>query len=343
LLKNKCNIAVSHSTFGNSTEETIELLKQGNYTLILDEVLDVVNEFKGIAVSKNLKEDIKLLMNEGFIEIDEFDRVNWIGNSYDRGGVFSEIEKTAKRGNLLLINDTLFLWEFPVDVFKSFEEVLILTYMFDGSFLKYYLQYNELEYELCSVERIEDSKIREYRLCGYNDDKSERHICKSKINIWDNPRIKKYTLKCFTSTWFKNNIKENSPETKTIKNNLRSFFRYANESSEETATQAEMMWTCVLGTDEEYKNLLQGDGYTTARRLSKEEKKLPKDEQDALKKSLSCFVPCNAKASNDYHKRFVLAYICNMFPNPYIVKFFQKKGVNVDQDAYALSCLIQWV
>jgi hypothetical protein len=340
LLRSKSNIAVSHSTFANSTDETIELLKEGNYyTLILDEVLDVVEEFKRVADSKDKTVDIKLLKNKKLIEIDEQNRVKWIGESYDKGA-FSEVERMAKRGNLLLINDKLFLWEFPIDVFKSFDEVLILTYMFDGSFLKYYLQYNELEYELRSVEQTENTEVREYRLCDYQDDKSERHMYRDKIVMLGTDKMNDYPRTQLCSTWSKNNLTKDSEETETLRKNLRNALRNLVNTPKEKATAGDMMWTCF----EVYHDLLKGAGYTMSRILTAEDKTLPKEELKKLKKSLLCFVPCNARASNDYRNRFVLAYLCNMYPHTFIVQFFEKKkGIIVDKDAYALSCLIQWV
>ena len=48
LLKEQRNIAVAHSTFLNATPETIELIRAGDYTIIIDEALDVVEEFNHI-------------------------------------------------------------------------------------------------------------------------------------------------------------------------------------------------------------------------------------------------------------------------------------------------------
>jgi hypothetical protein len=32
-----------------------------------------------------------------------------------------------------------------------------------------------------------------------------------------------------------------------------------------------------------------------------------------------------------------------MHPHTFIDDFFEKKGIKIDRDAYALACLIQWV
>jgi hypothetical protein len=55
------------------------------------------------------------------------------------------------------------------------------------------------------------------------------------------------------------------------------------------------------------------------------------------------FIPCNAKATNEHRHKKCLAYLCNVFYNPYIKGYFEDRGIEVDQDAYALSEMIQWI
>ena len=62
-----------------------------------------------------------------------------------------------------------------------------------------------------------------------------------------------------------------------------------------------------------------------------------------MKQQISCFVPSNARGTNEYADRDVLVYACNLYPNPYIQRFFAEHGVHLDTDAFALSALIQWV
>jgi hypothetical protein len=99
------------------------------------------------------------------------------------------------------------------------------------------------------------------------------------------------------------------------------------------------MWTCPA----EYEGALQGQGYTTARQLTAAERKLPKEDQEKIRKQLRCFVPCNAKATNIYRSRWAMAYLCNVYANPMYVKFFSKFDVQIDEKVYALSALVQWM
>ena len=94
---------------------------------------------------------------------------------------------------------------------------------------------------------------------------------------------------------------------------------------------------------EKNKKSIEGAGYTKIRNLTASEKNMPQAELRILINNLSCFVPCNARASNNYKNRFILAYLCNMHPHVYIERFFKLKEIEINRDAFALSCLIQWV
>ena len=103
----------------------------------------------------------------------------------------------------------------------------------------------------------------------------------------------------------------------------------------------------------EYESKLKGKGYTTQRSLTAQDRALPKDKLKQLKAKLSCFVPCNARATNDYSKRWALAYCVNMYFHPMIVGFFANcqhgfnhagdKAIKLNNELFAVSCLIQWI
>lgn len=107
------------------------------------------------------------------------------------------------------------------------------------------------------------------------------------------------------------------------------------------------MWTCMG----EYETKLKGKGYTYKRQLTAEEKELPEEELKKLKAELNCFVPCNARASNNYKDRWALAYCVNMYFNPMLRAFFEDYNIGNENsnsakpndDLFAVSCMIQWI
>ncbi len=55
------------------------------------------------------------------------------------------------------------------------------------------------------------------------------------------------------------------------------------------------------------------------------------------------FVEFNSRSTNKYRNKRYLAYCVNVFFNPNIKNFFIKNGVDVKEDEYALSEMLQWI
>ena len=103
------------------------------------------------------------------------------------------------------------------------------------------------------------------------------------------------------------------------------------------------MWTSYKGEKDAL--CIKGAGFVHP--PTKEEKQAlhaDPDCKDASLNKLRCFVSCNAKATNDYYDRQVLAYLINRFYNPLIQDMFRDKyHIKLDGDRYALSEMIQWI
>ena len=67
-------------------------------------------------------------------------------------------------------------------------------------------------------------------------------------------------------------------------------------------------------------------------------------ENTLLPKGLSnSFVAVNSRATNQYQDKSVCIYLANRFMKPVTKKFFSKHDVQVDEDKFALSELLQWL
>ena len=299
LLGNKYNIASTHALFQFYNEYTKDLLKQGNYTLILDEVCQVVEI---IYLTKDDLEDI--LTRHAHVEDNLliWDDVEYIGRHED-------IKTMALNKSLVVYGDNLLMWNFPVEVFKSFKEAYILTYMFKAQQQKYYYDFYNIEYEYIGVKNDN----------GYYTFSDESYTpsyvaeLKNKVHIIDDDKLNSigegyYSL---SSSWYERDYKtRNKFLIKTIKNNILNFYRHKVKS-----TSTEFMWTSF----KDYKKILSGKGYTNS------------------------FVSVNARATNEFRDRKHLAYCTNIFLNPIIKQFFQTKNVKILEETYALSELVQWV
>ncbi|TCI50039.1 hypothetical protein EVJ24_15190, partial [Exiguobacterium sp. SH1S21] len=134
-------------------KELITLIQLQGYTLILDEVMDVLEPVKLSS------DDLKVLLSaknkrgESIITVNGNGFVSWNDETYLEGN-FTNIRNVAKAGNLMLFNNVAMYWLFPIEAFKGFDEVFIMTYMFSGQIQKYYYDLFNLHYECRSVSDL---------------------------------------------------------------------------------------------------------------------------------------------------------------------------------------------
>ncbi len=320
------DVAVTHCTFLNATAETMKHIQSGKYTLIIDEALDVLVHFnKALSVENDVRQsvntaDVKAMLKQRLISVDDDYVVTWTGGEYERGYKYYEAARYAALGRLYCVRKQVMLLAFPPEVFNCFEQIYVLTYMFDGSILRYYFDYFGIDFEKASVIRKGDV----WKMIPYDPalDIQFRRECARLIRICDHERLNdSFSGKTVLSkTWFEN--KATSEMLKTLKNCIGHYFnRYLPDA---LATRGDIMWTCSKA----YVDKLKGKGYTCIRRMTKAEGELPKDQYEALEKELNCFVPCNARATNKYRNRWALAYCYNAFFNPFIKAFLRPKILN---------------
>lgn len=332
LLMDGKDIVVTHSTFANSNAETMELIENGKYVLILDETLDILVEFNEVATNRINKADVNMLLREGFISYDKYGNVEWLKDHYPDTR-YQDVERLARNGNLFYLDGSMLVWQFPPEIFKTFKKIFLLTYMFDGSFLKPYFEYHRIPYNLAGIQNINGK----YEIKNYSQDYAQQKEFKSLIDILDDAKLNNYNASALSKSWFK---RQNRNTLKKLQSNIYNYLRNIAKAKAEN-----ILWT----TPKEYKNDLKGRGYNVIRQLTKEEKQLPAAEKEKIEKKLKCFLPCNARATNDYADRCVLVYALNMYCNPYVKRYFENKNksdntnITVDQDYLALSCMLQWI
>lgn len=336
LLSQGQDIAVTHSTFLNATEETAELIRQGEYTMIIDEALEIIGDFNKVASVECATEqylstkDVEVLIRDGLISLGENGLVIWTGRDY-QGTKYSEVERLARRGRLYCVNNSI-LCIFPPEIFHVFKNVYVMTYMLEGTFLKYYFDLFGINYEKVTTMK----KDGDYELTEYTPDSDHafRQRCRELITVCDDFRLNDgYRNNSFSKNWYDHNT--NSKATlNRLKTDLTYFFtRYAKAKSKD------ILWTCP----KKYRQKVQGKGYTCVRQMTKDDLSLPKKKREKKEKELSCFIPLNARATNDYKERWALAYCFNMYTPRMIWHFFNGCDHAVDEDLFAMACFIQWI
>lgn len=314
LIINNENIAMTHALFTYATQQTYNLLRINEYIIIIDEVIQLVD-----TTALSLK-DYKILIETNTIKVNEFKEIEWIDDEYE--GVFNYLKQLCERGVVVesVIKKAkpkkkkravekeeefvqLLVWNLNSDIFKLHtNDIYILTYLFEGSYMYLYFLNHNIEYEKFTIK---DGEVIEFDLYP-NCDKA--HIQKL-INIYDgklnNIGDNEYAL---SKSWFDNT--DNKVLVKQLQKNIYNFFRNVH-----TCKSNEIIWT----TFKDYQNKLKGKGYTNG------------------------FIQCAEKGSNEYGDRKYIAYCCNRFFHPDDITYFSKRDINVNDELWALSEMIQFI
>jgi len=238
LLSEGKSVCSTHALFRKADDVTRLSLKANDYILILDEVMNIVEE---ISFSEK---DMEILFSNNFVYVED-DFLKWNKEKIDYNGKFNEIKNMALNNNLIYVANKLIFWNFPVDIFKYFKEVYILTYMFDCQIQRYYYDFHNIEYNKFQID--DNHKMVEYNNKLYS---KRRNELKSLISIYEG----KYNLIgdekfALSKSWFEKYKDDLVP---ILKKNLYNYFNNKGIKSKFK------LWT----TFKKYRSLLSSKGYT---------------------------------------------------------------------------------
>ena len=299
------NIVSTHALFQKFDNAVMEIIRLNNYTLVMDEVAQVVDDFP------ITQYDYDNLTNT-YVDIEEDTKqLVWRKEYKDYKGEFDNYKRLCELGSLVHYGGEkkLMVWLFPIKCFNAFDNIYILTYMFKSQLQSWYYDYYGLPYEFLSVD---GNSLDTYHLIEYDDNKNYIKYDYSKlIHILDSEKMNRigeldYSL---SSTWYERNINEDII-IKNLKNNMVNYFKNICPG-----ISKDNIWT----TFKEYQYKLKGQGYSKG------------------------FIPVNSRATNEYKDRFNIAYPVNRFLNPYVKNFFTSNNIEINEDGWALSEMLQFI
>jgi len=301
------NIVSTHALFKKIDEPMIELLRASGYTLILDEVMNVLEQ-EPISAS-----DLKMLLETEKLTVkDESGFCQWNDEEYTEGK-FLGIRRLAETNNLLLHNNTALYWTMPVSAFTAFEQVYIMTYLFDGQVQKYYYDMFNVSYDYRSVTKSGDRyEITEYVPFNQEDRSHLKELTKIHYSDLNNIGADYHALSATKLKRYATDAEYAELKNK-VKNNAYNFYRHKLKAPTDA-----VIWTTFKGDKDKVKKALTPIG------LGKK------------------FVQVNCRATNDYADKSVCIYLANIYFNPIMVQLFNARGVEVDEELFALSELLQW-
>tara|TARA_B100001146_G_scaffold225178_2_gene247305 strand:+ start:25184 stop:26467 length:1284 start_codon:yes stop_codon:yes gene_type:complete len=219
------NIITTHSLFKNLNRSDFKLFK--DYVLILDEVISPMDIYKIGAI------DIGILQEQDLIIIDNItNEVSFINDEYN-DPAFRDIKKLCGKSSVYFLDKYFFVWVFPIEIFKEFKEVQILTYLFNGSLMSAYFKMHDVEYKIIA-----------------NDDKIELLNIKAILAIYEGRSNEIVGSNSFSKTWIGNLSKRNAKKIEDTTSNV--FKRVFKTKSRENA----------FTTFKESRTKLSGGGYS---------------------------------------------------------------------------------
>lgn len=313
LLKRGENVVTTHAMFHKFTDETVAYCREYGYTLILDEVAEVIEEWQ---VSEY---DYNNIMNTYCMVEPITNRLVWKEEYKGYHGDWDKYKVACDNGSLITYRDRFLVWLFPVTVFNAFEKCFILTYKFEAQLQKYYYDYFNVPYKYLGVT---GNSLETYSISEYENTKPLYDYSKL-IHILENERMNKigdnrYAL---SVSWYEalrpteNGDRISDKAAKRVrldilKKNMVNFFNNIQKSP-----SAKNLWT----TYSDYEESLKGRNYSKG------------------------FVSVNMRATNEHRERVNVAYIVNRFMQPYFVNFFRSANISVNEEEWALTEMLQFI
>lgn len=235
------NIVSTHALFQRFDLEVINLCRAQNYTLIMDEVANVIEQY-------DISNDDYDILEEKFIDIDtKTGLLKWHNNDKAYYGKFEEERRLCELKSLVYYGGSKIMQMFPIEIFNAFKNIYILTYMFEAQIQRCYFDFYKLPYTYLYV-----SDTNEFTSNPQNRAKNAYNY-HNLIHLLEDKKLnsigeKEYDL---SKSWYKKNV--DSPLIKQLRNNIVNF--YINRRKTKTKYN---LWT----TFKDYKSLLSGKGYS---------------------------------------------------------------------------------
>ena len=309
LIAENKNIVSTHALFTSFDDELMDMIKAKSYTLVLDEVPIAISPYN---ISTY---DAAIIINRHFVEIEEDGRLRWTETEYH--GAYSCHRQAIQNGFIYAYTKSRWICMLPRRLYTIFEDIYILTYLFQDQFQRCYFDLEGIQYQRKYVAGNSPETYRisdEYEAGPISD-------FRPLINILDNPKMNEIGegRTDLSKSWYVRNSKryEQTEPMKRLRNNVSNFFVNI------TKTKSKFnLWTTFCEDDEheiDWQKMLSAGGYSKG------------------------FLSCNARGTNGFRHKTSLAYLVNVFPNTSVRNYLVRCGIEMDQDRYALSEMIQWI
>ena len=252
--------------------------------------------------------DIQILISGGYLREDG-EVIRATGKPYD-GELFKDVLNLISIRDIVRVqgNGYLYYWLLPPRLITAFKDVFVLTYLFESQSIHHFLEIYQIPYRYIGIEKINTGtgfRFSDNPRCYIPGYVKE---LRNMIHILDRKSLNeigesRYAL---SMNWYQNG-KNVDRLKKNVTNCIRNVWK--------DVPAEKKMWGVFKGDFQK----LKGKGYTKA------------------------YVVFNARATNEFRGKDHLIYLANIFMNPNDAQFYREHGVEVDDEMYALSIMVQWI
>ncbi len=310
LVRQGHNIAMSHELLKNLSVKQLSLFK--DYTMILDETLGFISSYKEAGLK-----DMEILLEAGAIKFDSESNKYSItekGKEFMKSGADSKKSKLRKElrlieeGKLYLYGNKSLICELPKELVTSFQDIFIMTYLFEGSIAYAFLEAHNIPYKKYQITKEDNIS---YDIVDYLESRAKKRA----VNYYEliNLHEGKYNQKineCIGSLSYTSQKNMTNAKAENLGKIMRSYFRLDN------ARQGEVLWSVF----DAIKDKVKVNDYSNS------------------------YLPHNSRATNKYSHTHTLAYCVSKYAHPDIRGYLSTKyQVKVDEDKLALDAMLQWI
>ena len=305
LLRRGENIAATHELFLRLDDEGIQIIREQQYVLIIDEEMQVVEQFH------ITRQDIGIMVDMGLMLLRDDGTIAWTEDGW-YSGYYGKVKKAAQESNLIWVKDedgacAGLYRAVSTKFFDAFRKVVVLTYLFEGTVMKAYFELYGYSVRSIGVRK----NLNRYEFFDGTTEANLENLA-SKITIWIDPACSVGRRKGSLSyKWYSGKKKDD----KMIVGLKKSMMRFMRSETGRRPHSSEILWTTYNGS----RAKLTGPGYAKG------------------------FESHNCKATNKHRGRNKIAYMVNKFLNPGLNLFFLSHGIEVDQERYALASMLQFI
>lgn len=306
------SVACTHSLYKMLNEDTLRIIKERGYILIIDEEVALIENYTSASPA-----DLVSLLIDGKVAISEVDgMVSWIASDdetepylkpdHKYHKFYKHIKNECIYSTKQIMTGDKYKSMFMVsqitkDVIDCAKRVIILTYLYQDSILDCFLRLKGFK-----VKKFRDIVIKEASL----DD------VVSRITLL--PYDKKMAKLKLSSSWWSS---ASAKDIKAVENYIRRVARSTGIPSNE------VMWTVP--------------SERTSLSNSRSVKVHPKGFVNGGDEH--CWIACSMRATNRYSHKKLAIHCFNRYPHVSIVRYLGDYGQKVDQDKYAVAELLQWL